>query len=450
LSRSFTKVGFKSENMQLIKNPHRKDWKELLQRPYVDSTAVVDAVQTILNAVKQHGDEALWSLTKKFDGVELKSFTVSEEEIESASSRLSEELKTAIKRAKENIETFHSAQLKSAEIIETMPGIQCWRKSVGIQKVGLYIPGGTAPLFSTVLMLGIPAKLAGCKEIILCTPCTKEGEVHPAILYTSQLVGVTKIFKIGGAQAIAAMAYGTETVPAVYKIFGPGNQYVTAAKQLVQMQGVAIDMPAGPSEVCVLADETANPSFVAADLLSQAEHGTDSQVLLVCASEFDVSSCVRELELQLEQLPRKDIAQKALENSKAILFDTIEGAIDLVNEYAAEHLIISCKNADVLAEKISNAGSVFIGNYSPESVGDYASGTNHTLPTNGFARAYSGVSVDSFVKKITYQKLEREGLNLIAQTVIEMAEAEGLQAHANAVRIRSLSPKEDDPGTALT
>jgi histidinol dehydrogenase len=321
-------------------------------------------------------------------------------------------------------------------MIETMPGIQCWRKSTGIEKVGLYIPGGTAPLFSTVLMLAVPAKLAGCKEIILCTPCNKDGKVHPAILYSAQLVGVTKIFKIGGAQAVAAMAYGTETIPSVYKIFGPGNQYVTAAKQLVQMQGVAIDMPAGPSEVCVLADETANPSYVAADLLSQAEHGADSQVLLVCSSELVVSSCLKELEKQLELLPRKELAGKALANSKAIVLEKSEDAIDLVNDYAPEHLIISCKNADTIAEKIINAGSVFIGHYSPESVGDYASGTNHTLPTNGFAKAFSGVSVDSFVKKITFQKLDKDGLNRIAQTVIQMAEAEGLQAHANAVKVR--------------
>jgi histidinol dehydrogenase len=317
-----------------------------------------------------------------------------------------------------------------------MPGIECWRKNVGIEKVGLYIPSGTAPLFSTVLMLGIPAMLAGCKEIILCTPAHKNGEVHPAILYTASLIGVTRIYKVGGAQAIAAMAFGTETIPAVYKIFGPGNQYVTAAKQLVQMQGVAIDMPAGPSEVCVLADETADICFVAADLLSQAEHGIDSQVLLISTSSSFISFCLEEIEKQLIGLPRRDIAIKALSNSKAIVVNNMNEALDLVNEYAAEHLIISCKNADAIAEKIINAGSVFIGNYSTESAGDYATGTNHTLPTNGFAKAYSGVSVDSFVKKITFQKLAQGGLNNIATTVITMAEAEGLQAHVNAIKLR--------------
>lgn len=420
----------------MIKSPARTQWKELLQRPYVDNNTVIASVQGILNDVKQRGDAAIKELSQKFDGVLLEEFAVNKEEIAEAESKLSIELKNAIQQAKENVERFHKVQLPNEEVVETMPGIQCWRKSVGIEKVGLYIPGGTAPLFSTVLMLGIPAGLAGCKEIILCTPCNKDGKIHPAILYAAQMVGVTKIFKIGGAQAIAAMAYGTETIPAAYKIFGPGNQYVTAAKQLVQMQGVAIDMPAGPSEVCVLADETAIPSFVAADLLSQAEHGADSQVLLVCSSEFIVNSCLKELELQLSQLPRKELAKKALANSKAIVIENTDEAIDLVNEYAAEHLIISCKNADGIAEKIINAGSVFIGNYSPESVGDYASGTNHTLPTNGFARAYSGVSVDSFVKKITYQKLTREGIYTIANTVTAMAEAEGLDAHAHAVKVR--------------
>lgn len=424
----------------MIKNPDWKEWKELLQRPYVDNSAVLSSVQTVLHEIKQNGDNAVRHFTQKFDGVLLNDFLVTEKEIAGAESKLSSPLKAAIQQAKQNIETFHKTQLSAVEIIETMPGIQCWRKSVGIDKVGLYIPGGTAPLFSTVLMLAIPARLAGCREIILCTPCNKQEEVHPAVLYAAQVTGVTRIYKIGGAQAIAAMAYGTETIPAVYKIFGPGNQYVTAAKQLIQMQGVAIDMPAGPSEVCVLADETANPSFVAADLLSQAEHGVDSQVLLVCSSEAVVSSCMKELELQVEQLPRKEIAKKVLQNSKAIVIENVNEAIDLVNEYAAEHLIISCKDADGIAEKIINAGSVFIGNYSPESVGDYASGTNHTLPTNGFARAYSGVSVDSFVKKITYQKLDRQGLSNIADTVIQMAEAEGLQAHANAVRVRMSEP----------
>ncbi|HTM90975.1 MAG TPA: histidinol dehydrogenase [Flavisolibacter sp.] len=422
--------------MQVIKKPDRKDWKVLLQRPYVDNRSVLESVQQILNAVKQHGDEAVRSFTKKFDGAELKSFLVSEDEIKQAGGKLSSELKSAIEQAQLNIEKFHRSQLSETEIIETMPGVQCWRKNAGIEKVGLYVPGGTAPLFSTVLMLTIPAKLAGCKEIILCTPCSKEGQVHPAVLFSAQVVGVNKIYKIGGAQAIAAMAYGTGTIDPVYKIFGPGNQYVTVAKQLVQMQGVSIDMPAGPSEVCIIADESADASFVAADLLSQAEHGVDSQVLLVSNNEGVVTKVQDELKKQLNDLPRKDIAEKVLSNSKAIVLSSIDEMIELVNEYAAEHLIISCVDADAIAEKITNAGSVFIGNYSPESVGDYASGTNHTLPTNGFARAYSGVSVDSFVKKITYQKLSQEGLNKIAKTVIAMAEAEGLEAHANAVKVR--------------
>lgn len=422
--------------MQVIINPEQEDWATILQRPYADNFSVLQSVQEILSYVKSNGDNAVKELTQKFTGVALNSFDVSEEELADASHALSDNLKAAIQQAKANIEAFHKNQFAKTEIIETMPGIQCWRKSVGIDKVGLYIPGGTAPLFSTVLMLAIPAKLAGCKEIILCSPCDKEGKLHPAILYAAQVTGITKIFKIGGAQAIAAIAYGTETVPVVYKIFGPGNQYVTAAKQAVQMQGVAIDMPAGPSEVCVMADKTANAAFVAADLLSQAEHGVDSQVLLVSTEEKVVQEVQIELEKQLLQLPRREMAEKALANSKAIVVERTEEAIALVNEYAAEHLIISCANADAIAEKITNAGSVFIGNYSPESVGDYASGTNHTLPTNGFAKAYSGVSVDSFVKKITYQKLSAEGLQNIASTVISMAEAEGLDAHANAVRVR--------------
>lgn len=428
--------------MQVINCPERKDWNALLQRPYGDDLSVLQSVQHILDEVKGNGDVAIKNFTKKFDSISLETFVVSDEEIKSAPGELSVELREAIQQAKKNIETFHRNQVTEVEIIETMPGVKCWRKNVGIDKVGLYIPGGTAPLFSTVLMLAVPAKIAGCSEIILCTPCDKQGRVHPAILYTAQLTGVTKIFKIGGAQAIAAMAYGTETIPAVYKIFGPGNQFVTAAKQLVQQQGVAIDMPAGPSEVCVLADATAVPSFVAADLLSQAEHGKDSQVLLVSSELSVVNKVQAEIKKQLAVLPRKEIAAKTLENSKAIVVENLDDAIELVNEYAAEHLIISCKKAEELAERITNAGSVFIGNFSPESVGDYASGTNHTLPTNGFARAYSGVSVDSFVKKITFQKLSEEGLQNIAGTVIQMAEAEGLDAHANAVKLRaSLSRK---------
>lgn len=422
--------------MQVIINPARKDWKGLLQRPYTDNTAVLQTVQEILADVKERGDGAVRDFTQRFGNVSLDVLQVSEDEINGAASQLSEALKAAIQQAKQNIEAFHQAQLGKVDVIETMQGIHCWRKSVGIEKVGLYIPGGTAPLFSTVLMLAVPAKLAGCKEMILCSPSDKEGKLHPAILYAAQLTGITKIFRIGGAQAIAAMAYGTESIPAVYKIFGPGNQYVTAAKQVVQMQGIAIDMPAGPSEVCVMADVTANAAFVAADLLSQAEHGVDSQVLLVSNDEKVIRHVQRELEKQLALLPRKEMAKKALDNSKAVVVQNWEDGVELVNEYAAEHLIISCGDADAIAEKITNAGSVFIGNYSPESVGDYASGTNHTLPTNGFAKAYSGVSVDSFVKKITYQKLSSEGLQHIADTVIQMAEAEGLEAHANAVRVR--------------
>jgi histidinol dehydrogenase len=422
--------------MQVINNPGRQDWSILIQRPYVDNRSVLESVEQILNAVKQHGDEAVRSFTKKFDGGEPEQFQVSEREIAAAGTKLSAGLRRAIQQAQLNIETFHRSQLASPETIETMPGVKCWRKSIPIEKVGLYIPGGTAPLFSTVLMLAIPAKLAGCTEIILCTPANQHGEIHPAILYSAQLVGVQKIFKVGGAQAIAAMAYGTTTIPPVYKIFGPGNQYVTAAKQLVQMQGVAIDMPAGPSEVCVMADETANASFIAADLLSQAEHGVDSQVLLVSNTEDIIGKVQDELSRQLQTLPRKEIAEKALSNSKAIVVSQMDEMIELVNEYAAEHLIISCKDADAVAQRITNAGSVFIGNYSPESVGDYASGTNHTLPTNGFARTYSGVSIDSFVKKITFQKLSQQGLNAIAETVITMADAEGLIAHANAVKVR--------------
>ncbi len=422
--------------MQVIHNPSRNEWPELLRRPYVDNRAVLDSVQQIMNAVKQHGDEALASFTKKFDGVELDSFEVPPAMIAAAADQLPEALKAAILQAKENIETFHRGQLKPEEIVETLPGIRCWRRSVGIQRVGLYVPGGTAPLFSTVLMLAIPAQLAGCPEIILCTPAAKDGTVHPAILFAAQVTGVTRIFRLGGAQAIAAMGYGTDSVPSVYKIFGPGNQYVTAAKQLVQMQGVAIDMPAGPSEVCVLADSGSDPAFIAADLLSQAEHGVDSQVLLVSTDAGIVARTQEELALQLEALPRREMAERSLSNSRAIVVGTEAEAVDLVNEYAAEHLILCGANAEAQAAGIRNAGSVFIGKWSPESVGDYASGTNHTLPTNGFARAYSGVSVDSFVKKITYQQLTQEGLNNLGPTVVEMARAEGLEAHARAVTIR--------------
>lgn len=423
--------------MNTIAFPQKSSWESIIARPVADSSTLMAKVKSVLDEVKQQGDTAIQQYTKLFDGVELPQFTVTEEEIQEAVHFLDKDLKLAIENAAANIRSFHSHQLKTEPMVETMPGIQCWRKSVGIDKVGLYIPGGSAPLFSTILMLGIPASIAGCDEVILCSPPDKSGKLHPAILFAAQLVGIRKIFKIGGVQAIGAMAFGTKTVPSVYKIFGPGNQYVTAAKQLVQLEGLAIDMPAGPSEVCVMADETAVPAFVAADLLSQAEHGPDSQVILVSTSSETINQVKLELEKQLAELPRKDIAAIALSNSRAVLMNTIEEAIELVNAYAAEHLIIACNNAESIAEKIRNAGSVFIGNYSPESVGDYASGTNHTLPTNAYARMYSGVSVDSFVKKITFQKLTKGGLNSIATTVEKMAEAEGLSAHARAVSIRT-------------
>lgn len=422
--------------MKRIEFPSRSQWPALLQRPVIDTATLQQQVKGVMDVVKQDGDKAVLQFTRQFDGVQLDSLEMSEDAIATAIQLVPDDLKRAIKQAAHNIRVFHEQQKAPVEVVETMKGVRCWRKSVGIEKVGLYIPGGTAPLFSTILMLGIPAQIAGCKEIILCSPPDKNGKLNPAIVYAANLVGITRIFTIGGVQAIAAMAYGTESVPQVYKIFGPGNQYVTCAKQLVQQNGIAIDMPAGPSEVCVLADDTANPAFVAADLLSQAEHGTDSQVLLVSTDAALLDAVNAELDKQLALLPRKDIAIKALANSTSILLRDINEAIDLVNDYAAEHLIISCKEDEWIADKIINAGSVFLGNYSPESVGDYASGTNHTLPTNAFAKAYSGVSVDAFVKKITYQKLSKEGLNAIANTVVTMAAAEGLDAHKNAVLIR--------------
>ena len=422
--------------MKILIDQPRTSWAEILKRPALDNRSLQDQVSIILNEVKLNGDIAVKQFTHQFDGVELETNLVSKDEVDLAVNQLSDDLKNAIQLAANNIRYFHEKQITKPEIIETMPGVTCWRKSVGIEKVGLYIPGGTAPLFSTILMLGIPASIAGCKDVILCSPPDKNGHLHSAILFTAQLVGIKKIYKIGGVQAIAAMAYGTKLVAKVDKIFGPGNQYVTAAKQIIQQDGVAIDMPAGPSEVCVLADDSANPAFVAADLLSQAEHGVDSQVLLISNSILFVEKVNMEIKKQVEFLPRKDIAKRALENSKAIVVGNMEDAIDLVNEYAAEHLIIACKNETEIGEKIINAGSVFLGNYSPESVGDYASGTNHTLPTNGYAKAYSGVSIDSFVKKITFQQLSKTGLNNIADAVEKMAEAEGLIAHAQAVRIR--------------
>jgi histidinol dehydrogenase len=422
--------------MNLIINPPKNEWSGVLQRPVLDAQNLLPKVQEVLDAIREKGDEAVKSYTLSFDQVNLGSLQLSDEQIHQIASSLDPLVKKAIEVAKTNIEKFHQTQLQKVEKIETMPGVWCWRKSVGIEKIGIYIPGGTAPLFSTVLMLGIPAKIAGCKEIILCTPPNKDGKIHPAIAYAATLVGINNIYTIGGVQAIGAMAFGTESVPKVHKIFGPGNQYVTAAKQLVQQYGTAIDMPAGPSEVCVWADETAVPEFVAADLLSQAEHGADSQVLLVASQECIVEKVKHALQEQLAILPRMEFAEKALANSKAIVMTQTENALELINEYAPEHLILSIQNAELMAEKVWNAGSVFIGNFSPESVGDYASGTNHTLPTNGYAKAYSGVSVDSFVKKITFQQLTERGLTNIAQTVIDMAKAESLDAHAQAVQIR--------------
>lgn len=422
--------------MITINYPDKSTWKEILKRPALDSSSLEATVKSILADIKANGNSAVKKYALQFDKANLNSFEVNQNEIKSAETKLSAELKNAIQNAKSNIEKFHSAQKDETQPIETTKGVNCWRKSVGIEKVGLYIPGGSAPLFSTVLMLGVPAKLADCKEIILCTPSDPDGNINPAILFAAQLVGVTKIFKVGGVQAIAAMAYGTESIPQVYKIFGPGNQYVTCAKQLINKEGVAIDMPAGPSEVAVIADESCVPSFVAADLLSQAEHGADSQVILVSNSENVIKKVNEELELQLKALSRNAIAEKALQNSKAILVNSLEEGMELLNEYASEHLIIACSNADELAGKVVNAGSVFIGNYSCESAGDYASGTNHTLPTNGYAKAYSGVSLDSFVKKITFQKLSKEGIQTIGKTIELMAEAEGLDAHKNAVSIR--------------
>lgn len=427
--------------MKTYINPAEKRWPELAKRPVADNASLTKTVSAILDAVRKKGDKALFEFSSQFDKVVIDKLEVSADEIEDAGKQLSPDLKKAILKAKQNITLFHKTQQETVTKIETMPGVNCWRKPVAIEKVGLYIPGGSAPLFSTVLMLAIPAGIAGCKEIILCTPSDKEGKIHPAILYSAKLCGVTKIFKTGGAQAIAAMAYGTESVPKVFKIFGPGNQYVTAAKQLVQQQGVAIDMPAGPSEVLVIADETAVPEFVAADLLSQAEHGPDSQVILVTTTKTFAEKVTTEISLQIKQLPRKGIATAALKNSKIIIVDSLEKAIRFSNSYAPEHLILACTNAEKLSAMVTSAGSAFIGNYSPESAGDYASGTNHTLPTNGYAAMYSGVSLDSFVKKITFQKLSKKGLKNIGETIMAMAATEGLEAHRNAVAIRLKNKK---------
>ena len=421
--------------MELINNPERATWPELLARPQLAERWLDDTVQKILKTVRKKGDKALIKLAAKLDGAELTAIEVSAADLEVAGTLITPVLREAIDQAARNIRVFHAAQQKDETVVETMPGVRCWRRSVGIERVGLYVPGGSAPLFSTVLMLGIPAAIAGCREVILCTPPQKDGSIHPAILYAATVAGITRVFRAGGAQAVAAMAFGTESIPAVYKIFGPGNQFVNRAKQLVQGR-VAIDMPAGPSEVCVLADETANPAFVAADLLSQAEHGPDSQVLLVTTSATLAEKVEQELGYQLARLGRKKLAESSIANSRIVVMPKLSDAIDLVNEYAAEHLILAVASAEDVAGRVINAGSVFIGHLSPESVGDYASGTNHTLPTNGWARSQSGVSVDSFVKKITYQQLTAQGLSMLAPTVISMALAEGLDAHAAAVTIR--------------
>ncbi len=422
--------------MILISNPDKFQWQEILKRPVMNTENLFDTVRSVIDRVKSEGDRAVLDYEKKFDKVVLTSLAVSEEEQQEAENLVSEDLKAAICLAKQNIETFHAAQRFEGRKVQTQPGVTCWQKAVAIEKVGLYIPGGTAPLFSTVLMLAVPAKIAGCKEIVLCTPPGRDGKVHPAVLFAAKVAGVNRIFKAGGIQAIAAMAHGTESVPKVYKIFGPGNQYVTAAKQLVSLRDVAIDMPAGPSEVEVLADETANPVFVAADLLSQAEHGVDSQAILITTS-VELQQAVKvEVERQLALLPRKEIAEKSLANSKLIVVDSMVEAIELTNAYAPEHLIIETEDYLSVAERIVNVGSVFLGSLTPESAGDYVSGTNHTLPTNGYAKAYSGVSLDSFIRKITFQEIKPEGLNIIGPAIELMAANEQLDAHKNAVSVR--------------
>lgn len=422
--------------MKIVINPKVSEWESILERPVQKTKDIEKIVKPILRKVKRSGDKALKKFALEYDHVQIKNLLVTREEIVAAKAMVDPALKEAILIAKENIEKFHAAQQSPDLVMEVMEGVTCMRKSVAIQKVGLYIPGGTAPLFSTVLMLGIPANIAGCEEVVLCTPPNKEGNIHPAILYTADLIGIDKIVKAGGAQAVAALTYGTESVPKVDKIFGPGNQYVTAAKQLAVKKGVAIDMPAGPSEVLVYADQSAVPAFVASDLLSQAEHGVDSQVVLVASSEKIAHKVLKEVENQLEKLPRKDIAKKALDNSVAVIMPVEKTAVELINFYAPEHLIICVENEDQVVNSIVNAGSIFIGNYTPESAGDYASGTNHTLPTYGYARNYSGVSLDSFVKKITYQKITAQGIQNLGPTVELMAANEQLEAHKNAVTIR--------------
>lgn len=422
--------------MQIIKYPGRNEWAQLVERPHLDISQLNGVVSSVLDDIRQRGDEAVKHYEQKFDKVELSSLAVTEAEMTEAEAMVSDELKAAITLAHHNIKAFHESQKFVSQKIEPQPGVVCWQKSVAIQRVGLYIPGGTAPLFSTVLMLATPAKIAGCEEIVLCTPPNREGKVHPAILVAARIAGVSKIFKAGGVQAIGAMAYGTESIPKTYKIFGPGNQYVMAAKQQVSLHDVAIDMPAGPSEVCVIADETANAAFIASDLLSQAEHGIDSQVFLITTSEEMIDKVMVEVDKQLNELPRKEIAAKALDNSKMVLVKDISEAIDLSNTYAPEHLIIQTDNYNDVAERIINAGSVFLGKYACESAGDYASGTNHTLPTHGYATAYSGVNLDSYCRKITFQHLSAEGVSNIGPAVEAMAAAESLDAHKNAMTIR--------------
>ena len=424
------------ERENIFIEPSREQWMKLIQRPSFDHASLENIVLPILQDVKQNGDMAIKKYALQFDNITLNDLKVNEDEIESALLAVEDDLKNAISLAKENISRFHQTQIEKVVKTETTAGVTCWRKPVAIQHVGLYIPGGTAPLFSTLLMLAIPAQIAGCRNITVCTPAGKDGKIHPAILYTAHLLGLTNIYKIGGVQAIAAMAYGSETVSKVNKIFGPGNQYVTTAKQLINRVGIAIDMPAGPSEVAVFADESAVPAFIAADLLSQAEHGADSQVVLVATSAVIIHQVKTEIDQQLALLSRKNIAAEALQNSRFIVIKNVDTAFDFLNEYAAEHLIIAADDAESLSAKVINAGSIFLGNYSPEAAGDYASGTNHTLPTNGYARAYSSVSVDSFVKKITFQQLSKEGLNNIGNAVETMAMAEGLDGHKNAITIR--------------
>jgi len=427
--------------MKTINNPSRSKWNELIQRPQLDSEFLDGAVKKIIDDVKANGDRAIKALTLQFDKIQIDNLLVSEKEFSDARNQLSDELMKAIEVASRNIEKFHASQKRETQVIETTEGVNCWRKAVAIEKVGLYIPGGSAPLFSTVLMLGIPAKLAGCSEVILCTPPDKEGKINAAILFAAYKVGIKKIFKVGGAQAIAAMAFGTETIPKTYKIFGPGNQFVTKAKQIVNQSGIAIDMPAGPSEVLVIADETADPSFVAADLLSQAEHGADSQVVLVTTSQTKAEQVAEQIQKQLATLPRQQVALKALENSRYVIFNNEIDVIDFANDYAPEHLIINTRNCDALAEKVINAGSVFLGQYTAESAGDYASGTNHTLPTSGHAKAYAGVSLDSFTKNITFQKITEAGLKKLGPVIEKMAEAEQLIAHKESISIRLKSLK---------